>query len=216
MKTYSEKLKDPRWQRKRLEIMQRDNFTCTQCGDKHSTLNVHHWEYAKEPWDAKKIDLSTVCVTCHKNIEDCKAVLKELLRKMNFRLLLEYINKTNTFGEVQYKFFSRSVTVTEKQKHHSDYHDEGYKVLTWDDDYEIGDEYFDDGVWVVLTSVSDDNHVCMGDTVYRRKIINEVKKTEDDLKWERLYAEILKDQPKNKPNVKNAFSSLDSLIDAFE
>jgi len=26
--TYSEKLKDPRWQKKRLEILSRDNFTC--------------------------------------------------------------------------------------------------------------------------------------------------------------------------------------------
>lgn len=69
MKTYSEKLKDPRWQRKRLEIMERDNFTCTECGDNKNTLNVHHWNYSKEPWDAKNEDLSTVCRSCHELIE---------------------------------------------------------------------------------------------------------------------------------------------------
>ena len=31
---YSEQLKSPKWQKKRLEIMQRDKFTCQLCGDK--------------------------------------------------------------------------------------------------------------------------------------------------------------------------------------
>jgi hypothetical protein len=69
MKSYSEKLKDPRWQRKRLEIMQRDDFACILCGDSKSTLNVHHWEYKGEPWDVDNDNLSTVCVTCHELIE---------------------------------------------------------------------------------------------------------------------------------------------------
>jgi 5-methylcytosine-specific restriction endonuclease McrA len=32
-KTYSELLKSPKWQKKRLEIMSRDKFTCKKCGD---------------------------------------------------------------------------------------------------------------------------------------------------------------------------------------
>ena len=47
MATYSEKLKDPRWQKKRLEIMDRDNFICQLCGDSETTLNVHHKRYLK-------------------------------------------------------------------------------------------------------------------------------------------------------------------------
>ncbi len=39
---YSEKLKDPRWQKKRLEIFQRDEFHCQQCGDGENTLCVHY------------------------------------------------------------------------------------------------------------------------------------------------------------------------------
>lgn len=42
---YSEKLKDPRWQKKRLEILNRDEFACRFCGDNKSTLNVHHISY---------------------------------------------------------------------------------------------------------------------------------------------------------------------------
>lgn len=64
---YSEKLKDPRWQKKRLEIMQRDNFKCEICGDTESTLVVHHWMYTKntDPWDYPNEILSTLCEYCH-------------------------------------------------------------------------------------------------------------------------------------------------------
>lgn len=65
--TYAEKLKDPRWQRKRLEILNRDNFTCRICRDTKSTLHVHHEKYFKntEPWDYPDDNFKTVCNTCH-------------------------------------------------------------------------------------------------------------------------------------------------------
>lgn len=65
--TYKEKLKDPRWQKKRLEILERDNFTCCQCGDKEETLHVHHKGYIKgnEPWEYDNNYLETLCETCH-------------------------------------------------------------------------------------------------------------------------------------------------------
>lgn len=67
-KTYAEKLKDPRWQRKRLEIMQRDGFKCTKCGDTKNTLHVHHKRYTNEsPWKHLDSDLTTLCAECHKN-----------------------------------------------------------------------------------------------------------------------------------------------------
>lgn len=64
--TYSEKLKDPRWQKKRLEVLQRDNFTCMWCGDTKTTLHVHHNDYKGEPWDVPDYFLSTLCADCHK------------------------------------------------------------------------------------------------------------------------------------------------------
>lgn len=67
--TYSDKLKDPRWQKKRLEILNRDNFKCTFCGDKSSTLHVHHLAYARTPWDVPNEDLVTTCSHCHHIIE---------------------------------------------------------------------------------------------------------------------------------------------------
>lgn len=63
--TYSEKLKDPRWQKKRLKIMERDNFTCVICTDQQTTLHIHHMKYSGNPWDAPDSDLITVCKFCH-------------------------------------------------------------------------------------------------------------------------------------------------------
>lgn len=67
--TYSQKLKDPRWQKKRLEILQRDNFTCQKCKAIDKTLNVHHRWYEKnnEVWDYPDIAYQTLCEDCHKN-----------------------------------------------------------------------------------------------------------------------------------------------------
>ena len=68
---YWKLLKDARWQRKRLEIMQRDNFTCIACGrsdkDEGTTLNVHHayYEKGKKPWEYDDDMLVTVCSECH-------------------------------------------------------------------------------------------------------------------------------------------------------
>lgn len=71
--TYSEKLRDPRWQKKRLEIMQRDHFRCRVCHSEEDTLNVHHIVYAaKEPWDSEDDDLVTVCEDCHGVVKHCE------------------------------------------------------------------------------------------------------------------------------------------------
>ena len=62
---YSEKLKHPKWQKKRLEILQRDNFTCVLCGDTETELQVNHLKYTGEPYEAPNEDLETLCKHCH-------------------------------------------------------------------------------------------------------------------------------------------------------
>jgi hypothetical protein len=65
-KSYSDKLKDPRWQKKRLIIFDRDGWTCQLCGDKETTLHAHHKKYTGyNPWDALDDDLITYCEHCH-------------------------------------------------------------------------------------------------------------------------------------------------------
>ena len=66
-KSYGEKLKDPRWQKKRLEILQRDNFTCRACESDTDTLHVHHVKYtSNDPWNELGENLVTLCDECHK------------------------------------------------------------------------------------------------------------------------------------------------------
>ena len=60
--------KDPRWQRKRLEILDRDNFACVACGATDKELHVHHIKYAAELWEADTDDLQTLCTACHSGI----------------------------------------------------------------------------------------------------------------------------------------------------
>jgi len=71
-KTYSEKLKDPRWQKKRLQILERDKFRCQICGNSEKTLHVHHIVYLDnhDPWDYKNYLLITICEECHNYISD--------------------------------------------------------------------------------------------------------------------------------------------------
>ena len=65
---YSEKLKDPRWQQKRSDILARDNSRCTKCkSSKKRILHVHHIDYIPgiEPWEYPNDMLTTLCMDCH-------------------------------------------------------------------------------------------------------------------------------------------------------
>jgi len=68
MSPYQEKLKDPRWQKKRLEIFDRDGWACMKCGHKDKPLNIHHLCYLPhtEPWDYNNELLKSLCDDCHK------------------------------------------------------------------------------------------------------------------------------------------------------
>lgn len=63
---YAELLKDPRWQKKRLEVFQRANWKCENCGDSKSELHVHHTFYdGREPWEYLESSLVCLCKCCH-------------------------------------------------------------------------------------------------------------------------------------------------------
>lgn len=66
---YSKLLRDPRWQKKRLEILERDGWKCRYCGDTESTLHIHHlwYEDAHQPWQAHSWSLLTLCESCHES-----------------------------------------------------------------------------------------------------------------------------------------------------
>jgi hypothetical protein len=78
--SYSIKLKDPRWQKKRLEILTRDEWACQSCFDNEHTLVVHHRLYLPntEPWDYFNEALITLCEDCHKYEHDNMELACEL------------------------------------------------------------------------------------------------------------------------------------------
>lgn len=65
--TYAEKLKDPRWQQRRQEILRRDKFACQHCLKVSSSLHVHHRYYKenREPWEYEDSVLISLCQDCH-------------------------------------------------------------------------------------------------------------------------------------------------------
>lgn len=83
---YSEKLKDPRWQKKRLGILERDGWTCQRCFDSESPLAVHHLRYVPgwEPWDYPEHLLLTLCENCH---EYEYQTVKDSLSSLNEQVL---------------------------------------------------------------------------------------------------------------------------------
>lgn len=64
---FLQQYKSPKWQKKRLEIMQRDKYTCQCCGEKEKMLNVHHKEYisGKKVWEYENDNFITLCENCH-------------------------------------------------------------------------------------------------------------------------------------------------------
>ena len=85
-KTYAELLKDPRWQKKRLEVFERDGFTCQACNSKKETLNAHHLYYFHPknskvimPWDYPAEALITLCEKCHLAERNNRTEAEELL-----------------------------------------------------------------------------------------------------------------------------------------
>lgn len=91
--SYDEKLLDPRWQKKRLAVFNRDNFTCQnkKCGNTERTLHVHHLAYLGnlEPWEYPDDMLLTLCDTCHEKEKGREKIEQYLLTtlKMNGFLL---------------------------------------------------------------------------------------------------------------------------------
>lgn len=66
---YLEQYKNPKWQKLRLKILERDRWVCQKCGEDESQLQVHHRRYifGKKVWEYNKDDLVTLCKECHEN-----------------------------------------------------------------------------------------------------------------------------------------------------
>lgn len=102
-KTYYEKLKDPRWQKRRLEILQRDHWKCRQCGDAKNTLHVHHRSYKKntEPWEYHDSYLISLCEECHSQFTFQQGVLSAIAGKLDLDNLERLCGMAGALVDIQ-------------------------------------------------------------------------------------------------------------------
>lgn len=112
--TYSEKLKDPRWQKKRLEIMQSDEFKCRICGDTETTLAVHHLKYSGDPWNASDDKLITVCEHCHENIELLKDSILDI---STLKIIKKLHDKGDYLSRTEFIFYDSNIELLVYDNH---------------------------------------------------------------------------------------------------
>ena len=84
--SYRDQLKDPRWQRVRLAVMERAGFMCECCQERPEgeSLHVHHrgYERGRMAWEYPMEALACLCAVCH---EEMERVELELLRAFEIR-----------------------------------------------------------------------------------------------------------------------------------
>ena len=75
MSEYEKKLVSPHWQRRRLEIMQKNDFKCHFCGNADEQLDIHHLIYlrGRDPWEYDDPYLIAICHSCHAEEERMKS-----------------------------------------------------------------------------------------------------------------------------------------------
>lgn len=85
--SYSDKLKDVRWQKKRLEILEANDFICQRCLMEGKTVHVHHklYRWDTDPWDYEDDCFVILCEDCHHQ--------ETIIRKVSFKRLSETIQK---------------------------------------------------------------------------------------------------------------------------
>ena len=93
---YSDDLTSPLWQKKRLEIMQRDGWRCQMCGTDKNSLMVHHLYYEpdKKPHEYDNEVLITLCKDCH------DATHREIA-KISSLIALSVVRKRKNFIQVE-------------------------------------------------------------------------------------------------------------------
>jgi len=85
--TFLEAYRDPKWQKKRLEVLELAGWECSDCGSNEDTLHVHHTYYEKDkkPWEYPIESLHCLCEDCHKKAQDINTLLKRQLGKIGLQ-----------------------------------------------------------------------------------------------------------------------------------
>ncbi|GEM_PF-2268184 len=76
---FFEAYKHPKWQKKRLIILDRDEYMCRNCGESESQLHIHHLYYLPnyKPWEYDDDALLTLCEKCHKEFTEIATEIRK-------------------------------------------------------------------------------------------------------------------------------------------
>lgn len=87
---FFEQYKHPKWQEKRLLVLQSKNFKCQECGKKDQELHVHHPYYLKDTmvWDYPDDVLKCLCKTCHEKVHALDDRIKRWLAELPYTVKL--------------------------------------------------------------------------------------------------------------------------------
>jgi hypothetical protein len=82
--SYSDLLKDPRWQRKRLEVLEAAGWACERCDRDDLEMHVHHPRYVRGrmPWEYEIDELEALCKPCHDDATEWAKKLDALVEKV--------------------------------------------------------------------------------------------------------------------------------------
>lgn len=107
---YAQLLRDPRWQRKRLEIMARSGWACDLCGDTEMELHVHHREYrdATAPWEYGDEELQCLCGDCH-TLAHLPIGKVEAFLGPRRQIVVKHVEESVDWYEMQYRGIFASI-----------------------------------------------------------------------------------------------------------
>ncbi len=83
--SWAEQCRDPRWQKKRLEVLQERDFVCEACEATDKTLNVHHrhYTYGRAPWEYENKEFAVLCEDCHEWLHQHLSLIRQNIEEFD-------------------------------------------------------------------------------------------------------------------------------------
>ena len=96
--TYAERLEDPRWKAKSLEIIRKNFGICFHCGNVPAFPEVHHrwYERGKEPWEYPDCCYAVYCGECHQHAQVLMLQMQQATGVLSLamqELLIAFVNR---------------------------------------------------------------------------------------------------------------------------
>lgn len=99
--TYQDQIKSPKWQKKRLEVLNLNRFKCEECQSESQQLHVHHTYYRKgrKIWEYDNVELKCLCEDCHSKTHDLN---DKILQSLGFlEVIADLSLKEQILGYIQ-------------------------------------------------------------------------------------------------------------------